>query len=120
MTNNILIKEWRTLSIKFKTSKEVIPLVEMFLVCPGETKIDVGGKEETVVIFYQAFDDKGSPSAMFASDKENGCWAYALDTNKSTHIKSRIGKFVKNAQRDEQTEIRGSKKRKASGPSKSE
>lgn len=113
MTNLVLIKDWKTLSIKFRTSKEVTPLVEMFLICCGETVIDVGGKDETVVIFYQAYDDKGSPSAMFTSDNDGNCWAYALDTNKHTHIKSKIGKFVKNAQRDEQTEIRGSKKRKA-------
>ncbi len=52
MTNLVLIKDWKNLSIKFRTSKEVTALVEMFLVCCGETVIDVGGKEETVVIFH--------------------------------------------------------------------
>ena len=112
MTNLVLIKDWKDLSIKFKSTKEITPLVEMFVICCGETIIDVGGKEENVVIFYQAFDEKGSPSVMFQSDNDNNCWAFALDTTNKTHVRSNIGRFVKNEQRNEQEKIRGSKKRK--------
>ncbi len=115
MNNLQLIKRWKESAIKFKTSKEVIPLIEMFLVCCGETVINVGGKEETVVIFYQAYDDKGSPSAMFTSDGDDNCWAYALNTEQKTHVKSKIGKFIKYESSDENDElakIRRSKKHK--------
>ena len=96
MTNQQLIKRWRELRIKFKSSKEMTPMMEMFLVCVGETEIDVQGKKETVVGFYQGYDNSGSPAAFFSSDQKNNCFTYGLDTNKNTHVKSNIGKFVKN------------------------
>jgi len=87
---------WRELKIKFKSSKEIKNLNELFLVCVGETEIDVQGKKEIVVGFYQGFDEKGSPAILFSTDKKNTCFTYGLDTTKNTHIKANIGVFVKN------------------------
>ena len=66
----------------------------MFLVCVGETEIDVQGKKEVVVGFYQGYDNGGSPAAFFSSDQKNNCFAYGMDTTKNTHVKSNIGKFI--------------------------
>jgi len=95
MTNRDLMTKWKELRIKFNSEKKPIPMLEMFLVCVGETEIDVQGKKEIVVGFYQGFDEKGSPTAMFSTDQKNRCFAYGLDTKKNTHVKAKIGKFVK-------------------------
>ncbi len=95
MTNLELIRKWKELKIKFKSSKESKSMLSMFIVCVGETEIDVEGKKERVIGFYQGFDEKGSPAALFSSDDRNRCWTYALDSTKNTHIKSNIGKFIK-------------------------
>ena len=58
MTNKELITNWRNLGIKFKSSKEIKSLNELFLICVGESEIDVGGKKELVVAFFQGYDDK--------------------------------------------------------------
>lgn len=94
MTNRQLIKKWRELQIEFKSSKETIPILQMFLVCVGETEIDVQGKKEVVVGFYQGYDSIGSPAAFFSSDQKNNCFTYGVDTKNNTHIKSNIGKFI--------------------------
>jgi hypothetical protein len=96
MTNKQLIKKWKNLSIQFKSSKKIIPLSEIFLLCPGEGVITIDGGEEKVVFFYQGYDEKGSPAAMFKSDRNDNCYAFALDSGKKTHVRSHIGKFVKN------------------------
>jgi len=96
MTNRDLMLRWRELKIKFKSEKKSTPMAEMFLVCVGETKIDVQDKIETVVGFYQGFDEKGSPAVLFSTDNKNTCFTYGLDTKKNTHIKAKIGVFVKN------------------------
>jgi hypothetical protein len=94
MTNEELLENWRkSISIRFKTSGEM-PMAEMFLVCPGEMKIDVGGKEETVLVFYQGVDTKGAPTVFLSSDESNNCYAFAFDSTKNTHVKSTIGRFV--------------------------
>lgn len=95
MTNKEIIKNWKTLKIKFKSEKKPVPLLEMFLVCVGETDIDVNGTKETVVGFYQGYDDKGSPAVLFTSDDRDVCWTYGKDSIKNTHVKSKIGKFIK-------------------------
>lgn len=93
MKNKHLIKNWRSIAIKFKSSGEVTPLSELFLLCVGESEIDVGGTKETVVAFFQGYDEKGSPAVFFTSDKQNRCWTFAHKDD--THIKSNIGSFVK-------------------------
>ena len=95
MNNNQLIKKWKDLSIRFKSSKEEIPLITMFMLCCGETEIKIGKEKEKVVIFYQGAG-QGSPACFFQSDKKDTCWTFAYDSEKDTHIKSCIGKFVKN------------------------
>lgn len=92
MTNIHLIRNWRSIGIRFKTSKEVSSLSDLFLVCVGESEIDVGGTKERVVAFFSAYDDKGSPAAFFSSDDKDRCWVYAH--NDGTHIKSNIGSFI--------------------------
>jgi len=94
MTNENLIKRWRTLSIQFKSNKTITPMMEMFLLCAGESEIDVEGKKESVISFYQGYDEKGSPVVFFTSDSKNNCWTYGYDSNKKTHVKSKIGKFI--------------------------
>jgi len=96
MNNKQLIKKWKGLSIEFKSSKKVIPLTDMFLLCPGEGVINIDGGEDKAVVFYQGYDDKGSPAAFFKSDKNDNCYAYALDSKRKTHVRSHIGRFVKN------------------------
>jgi len=96
MNNQQLIKKWKDLSIEFKSSKKVIPMTDMFLLCPGEVVVNVGGGEEKAVVFYQGYDEKGSPATFFRSDKKDNCFTYGLDTTKKTHVKAHIGKFVKN------------------------
>ena len=98
MTNRDLIVKWRELKIKFKSEKKSTPMMEMFLVCVGETEIDVQGQDklERVVGFYQGFDEKGSPAVLFSTDKKNTCFTYGLDTKNNKHVKANIGVFVKN------------------------
>jgi hypothetical protein len=95
MTNRDLMTKWKELKIKFKSEKKPIPMLEMFLVCVGETEIDVQGKKEIVVGFYQGFAEEGSPAYLFSSDQKNRCYTYGLDSKKNTHVKSLIGKFIK-------------------------
>ena len=95
MNNKQLTKRWKELSIRFKQSKEEIPLNTMFMLCCGETEIKVDNKPEVVVIFYQGADH-GSPAVFFKSDKNGTCFAFAYNSEKDTHIKSSIGKFVRN------------------------
>ena len=71
MTNKQLIKRWKDLSIKFNSEKIPKPMTDMFLVCCGETVLSVGGGEEKVIIFYQGYDEKGSPAVFFKSDKKD-------------------------------------------------
>ena len=92
MTNQHLIKNWHHFGIKFKSSKETTSLTDMFLVCVGETEIDVSGVKERVVTFYQGYDEQGSPAVFFTADDKNRCWTYAHDNG--THIKRCIGDFV--------------------------
>ena len=92
MTNKHLIRNWRSIGIRFKTSKEVSSLSDLFLVCVGESEIDVGGKKELVVAFFQGYDDKGSPAVFFTSDDKDRCWTFAHLNG--THIKSNIGSFI--------------------------
>ena len=92
MTNKHLIKNWRSIGIKFKSSKEISSLSDLFLVCVGETELDVSGKKELVVTFYQGYDDKGSPAVFFSSDDKDRCWTFAHKDD--THIKSNIGSFI--------------------------
>jgi hypothetical protein len=92
MTNKELITNWRNLGIKFKSSKEIKSLNELFLICVGESEIDVGGKKELVVAFFQGYDDKGSPAVFFTSDDKDRCWTFAHKDG--THLKSNIGSFV--------------------------
>ena len=92
MTNQHLLKNWHSIGIKFKLSKEISSLAEMFLVCVGETEIDVSGVKERVVTFYQGYYEKGSPAVFFTSDDDNRCWTYAHDSG--THIKRCIGNFI--------------------------
>ncbi len=92
MTNQHLIKNWQSLGIKFKSSKETSSLSDLFLICVGETEIDVGGTKERVVTFYQGYDEKGSPAVFFTSDDNDRCWTFAHKDG--THIKSNIGSFV--------------------------
>lgn len=96
MTNNQLIKHWKNLSIQFKSSKKVTPLTDMFLLCVGEGVINVDGGEDKAVVFYQGYDEQGSPAVFFKSDKKDNCFTFGLDTKKKTHIKSCIGRFIKN------------------------
>jgi hypothetical protein len=93
MTNQHLIRNWRSIGIKFKSSKEFTSLSDLFLVCVGETEIDVNGTKERVVTFFEAYDDKGSPAVFFTSDDKDRCWTFAH--NDGTHIKSNIGSFIK-------------------------
>ncbi len=92
MTNLYLIKNWHSLGIKFKSSKETSSLSDMFLICVGETELDVSGIKERVVAFYQGYDEKGSPAVFFTSDDNDRCWTFAHKND--THIKSNIGSFV--------------------------
>ena len=92
MTNQHLIRNWHSIGIRFKTSKEVSSLSDLFLICVGESEIDVGGKKELVVVFYQGYDDKGRPAVFFTSDDKDRCWTF---THKDgTHIRSNIGSFI--------------------------
>ena len=93
MTNKHLIRNWRSIGIRVKTLKEVSSLSDLFLVCVGETELDVSGHKELVVTFYQGYDVQGSPAIFFTSDDEDRCWTYAHDHG--THIKRCIGLFVK-------------------------
>jgi hypothetical protein len=95
MTNQEIEKKWKTLTIRFTNSGEVQSMNEMFLICPGEMNIDVGGKQETVVVFYQGYDTKGSPAIFLSSDDSNNVYAYAFHCEKKIYIKALIGKFVK-------------------------
>ena len=95
MTNKELIQNWKTLKIKFKSEKKSIPMLEMFLLCVGETEIDVNGEKELAVAFYQGYDEKGSPAVLFQSDSKDYCWTFGIDSKNKTHIKARIGKFMK-------------------------
>lgn len=109
MTNKHLIKNWRSLAIKFKASKEVIPLTELFLLCVGESEISVGNDKELVVAFYQGYSESGSPAVFFTSDNRKRCWTFAhKDGN---HIKSNVGSFV-----EEMPQRNESKRKKASTP----
>jgi|SRR5579862_7034662 len=92
MTNIHLIRNWRNIGIKFRKSKQTSSLSDLFLVCVGETEIDVDGKKERVVSFFAAYDTNGSPAVFFTSDNDNKCWTYAH--NNGTHVKSHIGEFV--------------------------
>ena len=65
MNNNQLIKNWKDLSIRFKSSNEETELLDMFLICVGETEVMIGDKKEPVVVFYQGYDQKGSPAFFF-------------------------------------------------------
>ena len=93
MTNRDIMTKWKELKIKFNSEKKPIPMLEMFLVCVGETEIDVQGKKEIVVGFYQGFAEEGSPTALFSTDQKNRCFTYGLSGN--THVKAKIGKFIK-------------------------
>jgi hypothetical protein len=97
MTNEELIKNWKTLIVKFNSENDPIPMMEMFLFCSGETAIDVCGTIEIVVIFYQGYHDKGSPAMFFQSDVDDNCLVFGYDSSKKTHIKSIIGKFLKSS-----------------------
>jgi len=92
MTNKHLIKHWREIAIRFKSSKEVSSLSDLFLICVGEMEIDVQGKKEPVVVFYQGYDVHGSPAILFTSDDKDRCWTFAHKDG--THLKSNIGSFV--------------------------
>jgi hypothetical protein len=92
MTNKHLIKNWRKIAIRFKSSQEVTSLSELFLVCVGESEIDVEGKNELVVAFFQGYDEKGSPAVFFNSDDKDRCWTFAHKDG--THVKANIGSFV--------------------------
>ena len=67
---------------------------DLFLICVGESEIDVDGKKELVVSFFQGYDEKGSPAVFFNSDSKDRCWTFGYDTKKETHIKSNIGSFI--------------------------
>ena len=95
MTNKHLIRNWQSIGIRFKTLKEISSLSDLFLVCVGESEMDVDGKKETVVGFYQGYDEKGSPALFFKSDKKNTCFTFGWDSNKKTYVKANIGEFVK-------------------------
>jgi len=96
MNNKQLIKKWKTLSIEFKSKKTKTKMIDMFLLCPGEGVINYDGGEDKVVVFYQGYDDKGSPAVFFKSDKNDNCYTFALDSKRKTHVRSHIGRFVKN------------------------
>ena len=95
MTNKYIVKNWKKLGIQFKSNKKIIPLTDMFLICPGEGMINIDGGEEPVVFFYQGYDEKGSPAAMFKSNKKDDCYTFAMNSKKQTHVRCFIGKFVK-------------------------
>ena len=94
MTNKHLIRNWRSIGIQFKSTKEISTLSDLFLVCVGESEIDVGGTKELVVGFFQGYDEKGSPAVFFQSDTRDRCWTFGYDTKNETHIKSNIGTFI--------------------------
>lgn len=95
MKNRHLIKNWRSLAIEFKSSKEIQPLAETFLICVGESQIDVDGTAEKVVGFFQGYDEKGSPAVFFQSDNKDRCWTFAYNSQEETHIRCNIGRFVR-------------------------
>ena len=95
MTNEELIRDWKTLTIKFQSDETSITMLEMFLLCSGETIIDVNGTMESVVVFYQGYNERGSPAIFFKSDKNDNCITFGYDSVKKTHINSKIGKFIR-------------------------
>ena len=95
MTNKELIKGWKTLSIKFKTTGEIRPMTDMFLLCWGCTQMDVEGKKEETVVFDQG-GTQGSQVLFCQSDKDDACWAFGWNEEKKTSIKTNIGQFIKN------------------------
>ena len=95
MTNKQLKRDWRKFSIKFKSSGEVKPMTDMFLICWGGTTMDLDGKSEKVVVFDQG-GEMGSPALFCQSDKYDICWAFGWNEEKKTSIKTNIGQFIKN------------------------
>jgi len=95
MTNKQLIKKWKHLSLTFNTEKLKRPLTEMFLICWGETEVEVDGKKEKVVLFDTG-GEQGSPALHCNSDKDDVCWAFGYNSKTKTYAKAKIGKFVKN------------------------
>jgi hypothetical protein len=94
MKNKDLIKNWKTLAIKFKTSGQVRNMTDMFLLCWGETDMDIDGKKEKAVVFDEG-GMQGAPALFCQSDDQKNCIALGWDERKNTSVKSIIGKFVK-------------------------
>ena len=95
MTNKQLIKKWKRLSIAFNTEKIKRPLCEIFMICWGETEVEVDGKKEQVVLFDTG-GEQGSPALHCNSDKNDVCWAFGYNSKTKAYTKAKIGKFVKN------------------------
>lgn len=93
MTNKQLIKRWKKLSLKFKTENTTKLMTEMFLICWGETSIDIDGKKESVVCFDPG-GEQGSSGLFCQTDKNNNCIAIGWDSKNNKSIKSKIGIFV--------------------------
>ena len=94
MTNKELIDSWKTLSIEFNSGLTQ-KMVDMFLLCWGETKMDMEGNKESVVVFDQG-GEMGTPALFCQSDVDDNCWAFGWNEEKKTGVKSKIGKFIKN------------------------
>lgn len=95
MTNKSLIKNWKNLSLTFKTENLTKSLEEMFMVCWGETTIELEGKKMPVVVF-DCGGEMGSPALFCYSDSNDTCWSVGWDSKNDKMVKANIGKFIKN------------------------
>lgn len=94
MTNKSLVKNWKNLSLKFKTEGATKPLTDMFMICWGETPVELDGKKMSVVVF-DCGGEAGSPALFCYSDADDTCWCVGWDSKNDKMVKANIGTFLK-------------------------
>jgi len=95
MTNKYLVTHWKKLGIKLKKHRTVKKMADIFMICWGESEMDMPENKKEKVVVFDVGGAMGNPALFCTSDKEDNCWEYGYDPKKKCTVKRVIGKFVK-------------------------
>jgi hypothetical protein len=91
MTNKYLLENWTNLSLELNDGKKY-KLSEVFMVCWGETDMNIGGLDKKILVF-DCGGPQGAPALFCHSDEENDCWECVLNKD-GKYEEQKIGKFL--------------------------
>jgi hypothetical protein len=95
MTNKDIVTNWKSLGILLTGEKEPRKLADHFMVCWGETEVELANGTKPKVVILDCGGEQGSPSLWLHSDEQDNAWeTYWIPETEKSEEKI-IGKFVK-------------------------